>query len=56
VLILPRTTVTIGMTRMAAYFGPDYKSAENLRNCEIHFDLRYPGGFQFSVVTATYNG
>jgi hypothetical protein len=51
------TTVTIGMTDMAAYAGPlSPVGSRNRRNCAIHTKLRYPGGYQFSVMTATYNG
>jgi hypothetical protein len=51
-----RSTVTIGMSQMNAYFGGKHDSSDNSKNCAIHTILEYPGGYQFSVMTATYNG
>jgi len=44
------------MTKMGAFYGPEHTSDKNMRNCALHVNIRYPGGYQFSVMTASYNG
>lgn len=51
-----RTVVTFGFDAFQAYIGPKTKPADRSKNCQIHLDLRYPGGFQYSVVKAVYHG
>lgn len=48
------STVTIGLQDMRVSVGGE-KSSDD-KNCQIHTILQYPGGYQFSVMTATYNG
>ncbi|RDI79499.1 hypothetical protein Vi05172_g10514 [Venturia inaequalis] len=51
-----RSTVTIGMSEMSSYYGKGFTAKDNKHNCAIHTVLEYPGGYQFSVMSATYNG
>ncbi|TID27302.1 hypothetical protein E2P81_ATG00062 [Venturia nashicola] len=51
-----RSTVTIGMSGMSSYYGKGFSAKDNQHNCDIHTVLEYPGGYQFSVMSATYNG
>lgn len=44
------------MSQMASYYGYGFTARDNSHNCAIHTVLEYPGGYQFSVMTATYNG
>jgi hypothetical protein len=30
--------------------------SDHTKNCQIHLNLKYPGGFDFTVVDATYHG
>ena len=50
------TTVTLIFDSYVASLGPSIAVAENRKNCQINFDLLYPGGFQYSVFTADYRG
>ncbi|RYP75929.1 hypothetical protein DL769_003732 [Monosporascus sp. CRB-8-3] len=38
------------------YIGPGTTPADWTKNCQLHLNLQYPGGFQFSVVESTYHG
>jgi hypothetical protein len=51
-----RTLVTFGFDKFQAAIGPRAKQDEKQKNCQLHMDLKYPGGFQVSLVTATYHG
>ncbi|KAF1985910.1 hypothetical protein K402DRAFT_356318 [Aulographum hederae CBS 113979] len=51
-----RSTVTFGFDAFQAYFGPDTKQSDRSKNCAIHLTLNYPGGFQYSIMQATYHG
>jgi hypothetical protein len=31
-------------------------STDRSKNCQLHLNLKYPGGFQYAVVDATYHG
>jgi hypothetical protein len=56
-LISPdRSYVTFGFDSFQATIGPRSPPADKQKNCQIHLDLRYPSGFQVSLVTATYHG
>ncbi|KAK3077640.1 hypothetical protein LTS18_009693, partial [Coniosporium uncinatum] len=50
------STVTIIFDSYLATIGPDVKVQETRSNCQLNFDLTYPGGFQFSVLSADYRG
>jgi Domain of unknown function (DUF4360) len=51
-----KTVVTFGFDSFQAAIGPNVNAAQKQRNCQIHLDLRYPSGFQMSVLDATYHG
>ncbi|KAH6723323.1 hypothetical protein BKA61DRAFT_464280 [Leptodontidium sp. MPI-SDFR-AT-0119] len=51
-----RTLVTFGFDAFQTYIGPSAKQADKTKQCQIHLSLQYPGGFQYSVVDATYHG
>lgn len=40
----------------SAYYGQGFNAKDSKHNCAIHTVLEYPGGYQFSVMSATYNG
>ncbi|KAL5329815.1 hypothetical protein ACEPPN_003334 [Leptodophora sp. 'Broadleaf-Isolate-01'] len=48
--------VTFGFDAFQTYIGPSAKQADKTKQCQIHLSLQYPGGFQYSVVDATYHG
>jgi len=48
--------VTIGFDSFLALIGPTAAQADKSKNCQIHSNLQYPGGFQYSVVEAVYHG
>ncbi|KAK4184384.1 hypothetical protein QBC35DRAFT_58926 [Podospora australis] len=51
-----KTVVTFGFDRFQTYIGPGYDPTAKTKNCQLHLDLKYPSGFQFAVVEATYHG
>jgi len=51
-----RHVITFGFDSFQTYIGPGTAPADHSKNCQIHLDLHYPGGFQFSVMQATYHG
>lgn len=51
-----RTVITFGFDAFQTYIGPGISPTERSKNCQLHLDLRYPGGFQFAVVDSTYHG
>ncbi|ELQ36337.1 hypothetical protein MCOR27_005294 [Pyricularia oryzae] len=51
-----KTVVTFGFDRFQTYIGPGFNPTERTKNCQLHLNLKYPGGFQFSVVESTYHG
>jgi hypothetical protein len=48
--------ITYGFDQFQTYIGPGTKAADHSKNCQLHLNLKYPGGFQYSVVDATYHG
>ncbi|KAH8162080.1 hypothetical protein CIB48_g6183 [Xylaria polymorpha] len=38
------------------YIGPGTQVADRTKNCQLHLNLVYPGGFQYAVVESTYHG
>ncbi|KAK7750349.1 hypothetical protein SLS62_007757 [Diatrype stigma] len=50
------TVVTFGFDAFQTYIGPGTVVSDRTKNCQLHLNLQYPGGFQFSVVEATYHG
>ncbi|KAI0015087.1 hypothetical protein F4780DRAFT_787500 [Xylariomycetidae sp. FL0641] len=51
-----RTVVTFGFDAFQTYIGPGTKASDKTKNCQLHLNLKYPGGFQFAVVESTYHG
>ncbi|OAA60257.1 hypothetical protein SPI_05381 [Niveomyces insectorum RCEF 264] len=51
-----RTVVTFGFDEFQTYIGPDYDLGDRTKNCQLHLNLKYPGGFQFAVLDSTYHG
>lgn len=36
--------------------GPSAAPGDKQKNCQLHLGLRYPGGYQMSIMQATYHG
>ncbi|KAF1941370.1 hypothetical protein EJ02DRAFT_512436 [Clathrospora elynae] len=53
---LDKTVVTYGFDAFQTYIGPGTVPADRSKNCQLHLNLKYPGGFQYAVVDATYHG
>jgi hypothetical protein len=51
-----RTVITFGFSSFQTYIGPGVSPIERSKNCQLHLNLKYPGGFQFAVVDSTYHG
>jgi hypothetical protein len=39
-----------------ASIGPKVALAEQRKNCQLTLELEYPGGFQYSILSADYRG
>ncbi|KAJ4374930.1 hypothetical protein N0V83_002008 [Neocucurbitaria cava] len=50
------TVITYGFDAFQTYIGPGTVPADRSKNCQLHLNLKYPGGFQYAVVDATYHG
>lgn len=51
-----RQVMTLIFDQYVAQIGPGVNTKENRKNCQLNINLRYPGGFQFSVFSADYRG
>jgi len=51
-----KTVITYGFDQFQTYIGPNTKPSDHSKNCQLHLNLKYPGGFQYAVVDATYHG
>ncbi|KAI1488037.1 hypothetical protein F5X96DRAFT_109809 [Biscogniauxia mediterranea] len=51
-----RTVLTFGFDAFQTYIGPGTVISDRSKNCQLHLNLKYPGGFQFAVVESTYHG
>ncbi|KAH9883987.1 hypothetical protein F4778DRAFT_577766 [Xylariomycetidae sp. FL2044] len=51
-----RTVITFGFDAFQVYTGPGTNIADRTKNCQLHLNLKYPGGFQFAVLESTYHG
>jgi hypothetical protein len=51
-----KSVVTFGFDSFQATIGPGSSQVDHQKNCQLHLGLRYPQGFQLSVMTATYHG
>ncbi|PVH99154.1 hypothetical protein DM02DRAFT_712129 [Periconia macrospinosa] len=51
-----KTVITFGFDQFQTYYGPGTKQSDWSKACQLHLNLKYPGGFQYAVVDATYHG
>jgi len=51
-----RTTMTLLFDSYTASIGPGIPVNDQRKNCQLNVDLTYPGGFQYSVLSADYRG
>ncbi|KAF2263072.1 hypothetical protein CC78DRAFT_292449 [Lojkania enalia] len=51
-----RTTMTLIFDTYIASIGPGISPVENRKNCQLNVHLTYPGGFQYSILSADYRG
>ncbi|ORY06369.1 hypothetical protein BCR34DRAFT_590611 [Clohesyomyces aquaticus] len=51
-----RTLVTLIFDSYIASIGPGIAVTESRKNCQLNVDITYPGGFQYSVLSADYRG
>ncbi|KAF2010550.1 hypothetical protein BU24DRAFT_427665 [Aaosphaeria arxii CBS 175.79] len=51
-----RTTVTLIFDSYIASIGPGVAVTEQRKNCQLNVDIQYPGGFQYSILSADYRG
>jgi uncharacterized protein DUF4360 len=51
-----KTVVTFGFDVFQATIGPRANPADKQKNCQLHLGLKYPSGYQMSIMTATYHG
>jgi hypothetical protein len=51
-----RSIVTLIFDSYIASTGPGIALTEQRKNCQLNVDIQYPGGFQYSVLSADYRG
>jgi hypothetical protein len=51
-----RTIMTLIFDEFVASIGPGIRITEARKNCQLNLNLRYPGGFQYSIFSADYRG
>ncbi|KAK3215910.1 hypothetical protein GRF29_8g1492576 [Pseudopithomyces chartarum] len=51
-----KTLITLIFDSYIASIGPGIALAEQRKNCQLNVDIQYPGGFQYSVLSADYRG
>ncbi|KAK4237878.1 hypothetical protein C8A03DRAFT_44292 [Achaetomium macrosporum] len=51
-----KTVITFGFDEFQTYIGPGISPTQKSKNCQLHLSLKYPGGFQFSILESTYHG
>jgi len=51
-----RTIVTLLFDSYIASVGPGIALTESRKNCQLNVDITYPGGFQYSILSADYRG
>ncbi|KAF1978877.1 hypothetical protein BU23DRAFT_524477 [Bimuria novae-zelandiae CBS 107.79] len=51
-----KTLITLIFDSYIASIGPGISVTEQRKNCQINVDIQYPGGFQYSVLSADYRG
>ena len=48
--------MTFGFDAFQTYIGPGTSVTDHTKNCQLHLNLKYPGGFSFAVIDSTYHG
>lgn len=51
-----RTVMTLIFDAYIASIGPGIAVTEQRKNCQLNVDIEYPGGFQYSILSADYRG
>lgn len=51
-----RSIVTLIFDSYIASIGPGIAVTEQRKNCQLNVDIEYPGGFQYSILSADYRG
>ncbi|CAG8962361.1 hypothetical protein HYFRA_00014158 [Hymenoscyphus fraxineus] len=51
-----RQTFTLIFDQYVASIGPGVAIAQNRKNCQLNIDMKYPGGFQYSILSTIYRG
>jgi len=51
-----RQTFTLIFDQYVASIGPGVAVAQSRKNCQLNLDLKYPGGFQYSILNTVYRG
>ena len=51
-----RSILTLIFDSYIASIGPGIAITEQRKNCQLNIDLLYPGGFQYSILSADYRG
>jgi hypothetical protein len=51
-----RTVMTLIFDSYIASIGPGIAVTEQRKNCQLNVDVQYPGGFQYSILSADYRG
>ncbi|KAJ4332275.1 hypothetical protein N0V87_008513 [Didymella glomerata] len=51
-----RSVVTLIYDSYVASIGPGIAVTEQRKNCQLTLELEYPGGFQYSILSADYRG
>ncbi len=51
-----KTILTLLYSDYVASIGPGTNLADHRKNCQVTLDVKYPGGFQFSIFSADYRG
>ncbi|EOA86682.1 hypothetical protein ACJQWK_08419 [Exserohilum turcicum] len=51
-----RTVMTLIFDSYIASIGPSVAVTEQRKNCQLNVDIEYPGGFQYSILSADYRG
>ena len=51
-----KTVVTLIFDQYIAAVGPGVLVTESRKNCQLNLKLKYPGGYQYSIMSADYRG
>lgn len=51
-----KTVVTLIFDQYIAAVGPKVMVTDNRKNCQLNLKLKYPGGYQYSILSADYRG